>query len=127
MCGESDANPAGAVQVVAQFNDALNRRDLEAMMARMAPDCIFENTYPAPDGSRYQGQAKVRAFWEEFFLSSSHSTFEIEELFALGSRCVMRWTYRWADASGVPGHVRGVDLYRVEDGLIVEKLSYVKG
>jgi hypothetical protein len=39
----------------------------------------------------------------------------------------MRWTYHWTDPSGTPGHVRGVDLYRLEDGLIAEKLSYVKG
>jgi hypothetical protein len=39
----------------------------------------------------------------------------------------MRWTYSWVDPSGTPGHIRGVDVYRVRDGLIAEKLSYVKG
>jgi hypothetical protein len=42
---------------------------------------------------------------------------------------VMRWTYRWIDTSGQSGHIRGVDVYRldVDQGLIAEKLSYVKG
>ena len=31
------------------------------------------------------------------------------------------------DAAGTKGHVRGVDVFRVKDGLISEKLSYVKG
>jgi hypothetical protein len=41
---------------------------------------------------------------------------------------VVRWRYRWApDAPGQPGHVRGVDVYRVRDGKIAEELAYVKG
>jgi hypothetical protein len=39
----------------------------------------------------------------------------------------MRWTYHWLEADGRPGHLRGVDLYTLRDGLITEKLSYVKG
>jgi hypothetical protein len=39
----------------------------------------------------------------------------------------MRWTYHWANAQGESGHIRGVDVYRLADGLITEKLSYVKG
>ncbi len=33
----------------------------------------------------------------------------------------MRWTYTWGD-----GHVRGVDVFKLKDGLICEKLSYMK-
>ena len=35
--------------------------------------------------------------------------------------------YRWRNADGSAGHVRGVDVLRVRDGKVVEKLSYVKG
>lgn len=115
------------VRIVTRFNDALNAHDVEAMMALMIPDCVFENTFPPPDGTRYEGSAAIRAFWEEFLRASPGARFEIEEIVALGSRCAMRWTYHWADAPGKAGHVRGVDLYRLEDGLIAEKLSYVKG
>jgi len=31
------------------------------------------------------------------------------------------------DAAGTKGHVRGVDIFKIKDGLISEKLSYVKG
>lgn len=113
--------------IVTRFNRALNERDLHAMVALLTPDTVFENTHPPPDGSRYEGRAAVRAFWAEFFAGSSAARFETEELFALGERCVMRWRYRWVDRDGRPGHIRGVDLYTVRDGLIAEKLSYVKG
>ncbi|HAJ35348.1 MAG TPA: nuclear transport factor 2 family protein [Chloroflexi bacterium] len=113
--------------LVIQFNDALNAHDVDAMMALMSQDCSFENTYPAPDGTRLVGQAAVRAFWEGFFANAHAAAIDVEEIFACTDRCIMRWTYRWQDAQGQPGHVRGVDLYRIRDGLIVEKLSYVKG
>jgi uncharacterized protein (TIGR02246 family) len=121
----TDAEPV--LRIVRRFNDALNARDVDGMMRLMTPDCIFENTDPPPDGARYQGQAQVRAFWESFFQGAAQAAIEIEEIFASGERCVMRWTYRWVDLNGQPGHIRGVDVYRLDHDLIAEKLSYVKG
>jgi len=113
--------------IVSAFNDALNARNLDGMMALLAPSSVFENTHPAPDGTRYEGLNAVREFWEDFFHSSSTARIEPEEIFAAGDRCVMRWTYHWTDAEGKRGYIRGVDIYRIENGLIAEKLSYVKG
>ena len=112
--------------VIEQFNEAFNRHDVNAIMSWMTEDCVFENTRPTPDGTRITGQAAVRAFWEAFFERSPHARFETEELITAGDRCVVRWTYSWA-RDGIPGHVRGVDLFRVRDGKVAEKLSYVKG
>ena len=110
-----------------EFNAAFNRHDVDAMMAMMADDCIFENTFPPPDGTRYEGQAAVRAFWEEFFRTSPTAHIEIEEMFVAGERGVQRWVYSWVEADGRSGHVRGVDVFRFREQRIVEKLSYVKG
>jgi limonene-1,2-epoxide hydrolase len=115
------------LQVVIAFNEALNRRGVDAMMRLMTEDCIFDNTSPAPDGTHYQGQAAVRAFWENFFSTSAQATITIEEMFELDNRCVIRWRYDWLDLQGKAGHVRGVDIYKLENSLIAEKLSYVKG
>ena len=123
-----DPLTTSTLEAVQRFNQAFNRHDIDAVMAAMTEDCIFENTFPPPDGERYEGQAAVRVFWEAFFRSSPNAVFEVEELFATGDRCVVRWLYRWApDAEGTPGHVRGIDLFRVRDGKVAEKLSYVKG
>jgi hypothetical protein len=115
------------IKTVIRFNEALNGRDVATMMDLMTEDCLFENTYPPPDGTHYVGQAAVQAFWEEFFRDSSQAHFEIEEIFAGQNRCVMRWVYRWADQAGQPGYIRGVDIYKLSNSLIAEKLSYVKG
>ena len=34
---------------------------------------------------------------------------------------------RGTEPDGAAGHVRGVDVLRFRDGLVAEKLSYVKG
>lgn len=123
----SDPLTASTLETVARFNEAVNRHDLEATMALMSEDCIFENTYPPPDGERFSGQAAVRGFWQEFFESSAQAHFEFEETFASGERAFVRWLYRWVDAGGNSGHIRGVDIFRVRNGQVTEKLSYVKG
>ena len=117
-----------ALRVVLEFNEAFNRHDVTGMMQLMTDDCVFENTEPAPDGTRYAGKAIVTQFWQDFFRESPDAHIEIEEAFGLGNnRCVMRWRYEWVEAEGKQGHVRGVDIFQVRDGLISEKLSYVKG
>jgi predicted SnoaL-like aldol condensation-catalyzing enzyme len=115
------------MRMVLEFNDAFNRHDVTGMMKLMSDDCIFENTYPAPDGTRFIGKPAVTQVWQDFFRESPNAHIDIEEIFSLGKRCVMRWRYSWVDTSGKEGHVRGVDIFRETDGLISEKLSYVKG
>jgi ketosteroid isomerase-like protein len=119
--------PSDPCSVIVRFNDALNARDVNALMRLMTEDCVFENTYPPPAGTRYVGQAAVRSFWEDFMRESTEVRFEIEEIFSVNDRGVMRWTYHWIDPQGNAGHIRGVDVYTVRGGLITEKLSYVKG
>jgi ketosteroid isomerase-like protein len=104
------------------FNEAFGRHDVDAVMALMTDDCIFENTLPPPDGERHVGQKAVRKFWETFFTESPHASFEAEEMVVAGDRAVVRWRFDWGG-----GHVRGIDLLKVRDGKVAEKLSYVKG
>lgn len=122
-----ESSPLSEVKrVVGRFNDAFNRHDPDETMAAMTDDCVFENTFPAPDGSRHTGQEAVRVAFDQFFQSSPGARFEVEELFAAGDRYVVRWVYTW-DAEDPAGHVRGVDVFRVEDGKVAEKLAYIKG
>lgn len=127
MCPTRMGKLESAVRTVLAFNEAFNQHDVAAMMALMSDDCLFENTSPAPDGAVYTGKEAVRQFWQEFFQQSPQAHIKIEDISGFGHRCIMRWRYDWVDAAGNTGHVRGVDLYQEKDGLICEKLSYVKG
>jgi limonene-1,2-epoxide hydrolase len=116
-----------AVRTVLAFNEAFNRHDVNTMLQLMSEDCVFENTAPAPDGTLYSGQESLAQYWQGFFSACPQARIHIEEIFGLGSRCIMRWRYEWEDESSQKGHVRGVDIFQVRDGLICEQLSYIKG
>lgn len=113
--------------LLSAFNDALNRRDLPAMLRLLTPDTVFENTYPPPDGERFSGLPAVAAYWEQFFRDSAASFIEIERLLTTPDFGVQQWTYRWTGLDGSSGHIRGIDLFLLRDGLIAAKYSYVKG
>lgn len=123
--GASTATPS-PIDVVTAFNDAFNRHDVDAVMAEMTEDCIFDGTAP-PDGDLHVGAADVRAAWESFFAASPSARFTTEEIVTAGDRVIVRWRFDWDDPGSVAGHVRGVDLFRIEGGRIAEKLAYVKG
>jgi ketosteroid isomerase-like protein len=112
--------------VVEQFNAALNARDLKTMTSLLTDDSVFENTAPAPDGTRYAGKAAVVAFWEKWLASNPDARFEAEEVIVAGDRCVVRWIYR-KTRDGKPWHLRGIDVFTVRDGKVAAKLAYVKG
>lgn len=110
------------MRTVLDFNEAFNRHDVNQIAQLLSDNCILENTNPAPDGTVYKGREAILQYLHGFFQKSPQAQIEIEEIFGLGHHCIMRWKYTWGD-----GHVRGVDIFKVEDGLITEKLSYVKG
>jgi ketosteroid isomerase-like protein len=124
--GKHAGDQTDPVAVVAKFNEAFARGDVDAVMALMTEDCIFENTFPAPDGERHVGAKAVRQFWNQFFASTDAPRFETEELIAVDDRVVTRWRFSWGSGTA-GGHVRGADVFRVRDGKVAEKLSYVKG
>jgi len=120
MSGPDDRGAQSAA-VVSAFNSAWAAHDLVAALALTSADCVFESTSPAPDGQRYVGHDAISAAWKPIF-DDVASDFTVEESFAAGSRVVQRWRYDWGD-----GHVRGVDVFMVEDGKVTQKLAYVKG
>lgn len=110
-----------SLEVVDAFGTAWTGHDLDAALAYLSDDCVFDATGPAPDGARHVGPDAIRSAWKAIFEDTS-SNFEVEETFVSGDRVVQRWRYEWGT-----GHVRGVDLFKVVGGRISEKLSYVKG
>ncbi len=122
-----DSLTAETIAAVQRFYEAFNQHDLDAMMAAVTDDCVFEGPYPYPDGTRNQGQKTVRAHYDQMFRSSPNpAVLDTEEMFAVGERCVVLWVLRWIGNNGEPQHYRGVDVHRVRDGKVAEKLSYHK-
>ncbi len=112
-----------AIRVALAFHKAYNQHDVAAMMALVAPACVFESPHPAPSGTTYTGKEAISQYWQDFFQSAPHAQLEIEEAFSMGHRCILRWRFTNGDGDG---GVRGVDVFKEEDNLLVELLSYVK-
>lgn len=116
----TDSRPTPS-SVVETFNAAWKAHDLEAALALVSDDCVFEATSPAPDGQQFVGRSAIAKSWAPIF-SNPDAVFTVEDALAGEDHVVQQWRYDWDD-----GHVRGVDLFRVSNNLIIAKLSYVKG
>jgi ketosteroid isomerase-like protein len=114
-------------RIVAAFTDATNRHDVDGMLALVSDDVVFEGTMP-PDGVRIEGdKTSLRSLWEDIFRDSPNAVVETEEVIVCGDRCTALLRYVFDAERPNDGHVRAVDVLRVVDGKITEKLSYVKG
>lgn len=118
--GASVTADAEIEAVVSRFGAAWGAHDLAATLALITDDCVFESTAP-PDGERYVGREAIAAAWQPIF-DDRDSQFTVEESFVAAPRVVQCWRYDWDG-----GHIRGIDVFTVRDGLVAAKLAYVKG
>jgi ketosteroid isomerase-like protein len=111
-------------EIMRRFNDAFQHQDPAALTELVAEDCFIENTVPAPNGARYVGRKACVELWQGIAVAPG-THFDLEEVLVAGDRATIRWRYWWGE--GESNSVRGVNLMRVRDGLIVEARGYVKG
>jgi ketosteroid isomerase-like protein len=109
-------------EVVVAFNAAWDAHDLDAVLALVSEDCVFESARAGDNGPRIVGRDALRTAWAPGFANSNSSAgFTYDEIIVAGDRVVQLWTYSMGDKA-----VRGVDVMRVESGEITEKFGYVK-
>jgi hypothetical protein len=111
-------------EVIDRFNEAFQRHEPSLLVGLIADDCVLENTQPAPDGARHVGGRACLEVWQG--IAGNRATrFDLEGVEILGERALIRWRFWWGEDHR--DSVRGVNLMRVREGLIVEGLGYVKG
>jgi predicted ester cyclase len=130
---EKAARKKGAKTIVREYFDALADQDLDRAVTFWKPGGIDRlhgiGDLTAPDG--------IRGYFSELFAAFPDWQFEVVELVGSGDLAAGRWRTR-ATFSG-PGKFQGVvpngksidlegcDMFRVEDGLIVENNAYTNG
>jgi hypothetical protein len=117
-----DEKSRETAEIMRRFNDVFLRHDPSELMHLVAENCVIEKVNPGPDGDRWVGRDVCIANWAAI-ATEPGSHFDLEETFAAGARATIRWHYHSKDGRSV----RGVNLMRVSDGLIVEAMGYVKG
>ena len=117
------AQPSRTLQIVQRFNQAFVHHDASLLENLIAEDCVMESVEPAPDGTRYVGRNACLEFWQKL-ADSRDGAFATEDIVAIDEHAIIRW--RFCFGPGLSKSVRGVNVMRVRDGLIVEALGYVK-
>lgn len=117
------AEPSQTLQVLQRFNQAFVKHDAALLEDLIAEDCVMESVEPAPDGTRYVGRTACLEFWQRL-ANSRDGQFSDEDIVAIGEHGIILWRYRFGP--GMSQSVRGVNVMRLRDGLIVEALGYVK-
>ena len=115
---------AALADLVLRFTDAFNREDLDAVMAFIAEDAIYDQF----NGALAVGRAAVRAAFEPQFRGDYGTMrFLTEDLFvdATTGQAMIRWLCT-LERDGLTRGWRGLDLLLVEHGLIKEKHTYAK-
>jgi steroid delta-isomerase-like uncharacterized protein len=109
------------------FADAWNRHDIEALMAFMTDDCVFEaSAGPDTFGTRYVGRDAVRAGFAEVWETFPDAHWSNARHFVHGDRGVSEWTFTGMRRDGTRVEVHGCDLFTFRDGRIALKNSYRK-
>jgi len=111
---------------IENFNEAFNLHDANKLAVFLTEDTVFEDTSPAPDGRRIEGKAAVVEFWRGWFARNPDARFDAEEVIVSGNRATVLWVYRKM-RNGQTWHLRGVDVFTVNNGKVAAKLAYVKG
>lgn len=123
----TDLNREVTVETLERFADAWNDHDIDAIMALMTEDCVFEaSAGPDVAGTRYVGSDAVRAGFVEVFATFPDAQWGGACHFVCGDRGVSEWTFTGTRADGMRFEVHGCDLFTFRDGRIALKNSYRK-
>lgn len=119
--------PKVNTQFLQSFVDAFNAHDLDAIMACMTVDCIFEaSAGPDVDGEKFVGQQSVRNAFEDVFKTFQDAQWLNPTHLISGNRGITEWTFSGTKIDGTRVEVTGCDLFTFKDGKIAIKNSYRK-
>lgn len=113
------------LQIVEEVYAAFHRKDLPAILERVAPDAEVFQTERLPWGGRYRGVGGLLVFLGRL-TERIESEVEVEALFEAGCHVVQIGRTRGrVRATGQPFDVREVHLWRFRGSTIVGFESYI--
>ena len=120
MTEQTDATLA----LVQRFIDSVGRHDVDAIMADMTEDAVYENFGDDVDSGRHAGQAAIRVAFEAVFAAYPDCRSETNDIFATDDRCCYCWTMRWTESDGTEGMSQGTDVFSIRDGKVAYKRTF---
>lgn len=125
--GRAEAADADVLKLLDAFAAAWNRHDVDALMACMTDDCVFEAAAGKEvSGTRSVGRDAVRRAYAAVFETYPDARWNQPRHFVAGDRAVSEWTFTGTTRDGAKVEVNGCDLFTLRGGKIAVKNSYRK-
>jgi steroid delta-isomerase-like uncharacterized protein len=120
---------AEARRLMQLFADAWNAHDVDALLAMVTEDCVFDASAGGlPYGARHAGHVALREAFASIWVAIPDAQWDDCRHIAAGdNRGFSEWTFRGTRRSdGEKVEARGVDLFLFRDGKIAYKDTYRK-
>lgn len=122
-----DSSTAVSVEMLQAFAEAWNNHDLEALMAFMTEDCIYDaSAGPEAWGTRFEGMASVREGYAKIWEVFPDAHWGNARHFVHGDQGVSQWTFTGTMKDGLRVEMHGCDIFVLRGDKIYIKDSYRK-
>lgn len=115
-----DRADQGPTAVVERLLEAINARDLEAMVACFADDYV--NEWPAHPQRGFRGSEQVRRNWSQIFAGVPDLRARLPRMVVDGDTVWAEWDLSGTRRDGAAHLMRGVSIFGVDEG----RLAWVR-
>jgi ketosteroid isomerase-like protein len=113
------------VDLVRELVDALNRRDLDAALARVAPTAEYDlSRTESPMRGVYRGPDEIRRVAEEFYGPWDSVHYDAHELIEIGDHVLMPYTSHFKGRQGIELTAEATWLFTIRDGSFTRLALY---
>jgi ketosteroid isomerase-like protein len=108
--------------------DGFAHRDLEAVMATFAEDCVYESASgPTPQGTRFSGKPALREEFRRLFETWPTAVYQELTTIVDGDRGIAHWTVAIPGlGGGTTIAIEGIDFFDFENGKVTKKRNWLK-
>jgi ketosteroid isomerase-like protein len=112
------------VEIVQATIDALNRGDVEAVIADAAPDFEFDFSRSIGPRRGVFGLDEVREFWDYFAGTFESVRIEPHEFIDAGEYVIVPWTAHMVGRDGIQVQARTTWTWTIREGAVVRLCMY---
>ena len=119
-----DTSVLSPAQVIDRLEAATNAHDLDALVECFAPDYVNET--PVHPSRSFVGREQVRRNWAQIFGAIADLRCTVTASAVEGEHVWSEWELRGTRPDGSPHLMRGVNVFRVTDGLVQAVRFYLE-